>query len=150
MYARQSALAQYRKIDTESALEGASPHRLIQMLMSGALDRMLQAKGALQRRDIAAKGLMLGKAISIISGLQASLDKEAGASITGDLDSLYDYMQRRLLVANLRNDAAIVDEVAALLITVKSAWDSIDPSAGAAAGTGAGTSSAVPEHAAQL
>ena len=129
MYARQSALAQYRKIDTESALEGASPHRLIQMLMNGALDRLLQAKGALQRRDIALKGLMLGKAISIISGLQASLDKEVSASITADLDSLYDYMQRRLLEANLRNDVGIVDEVASLLVTVKSAWDSIDPSA---------------------
>ncbi len=148
MYARQSALAQYRKIDTESALEGASPHRLIQMLMNGALDRMLQAKGALQRRDIAAKGLMLGKAISIISGLQASLDKEASASLTGDLDSLYDYMQRRLLEANLRNDVAIVDEVASLLITVKSAWDSIDPSAGT--GTAAAAASAVPGRAAQL
>ena len=127
MYAPQNALAQYRKIGTESALEGASPHRLIQMLMAGALDRLGLAKGALERQDIPAKGLMIGKAISIVAGLQASLDKSKSPEMTENLDRLYDYMQRRLFEANLKNDSHMIDEVSELMKTVKSGWDDIDP-----------------------
>ncbi len=127
MYATQSALAQYRKINTESGIDSASPHRLIQMLMGGALDRLAQAKGALEHKDIPGKGLLLGKDISILSGLQASLDKSKSAEITANLDALYDYMQRRLLEANIKNDVTMIDEVCGLLRTVKSAWDEIDP-----------------------
>ncbi len=129
MYAAQSALAQYKRINTESALEGASPHRLIQMLLNGALDRLAQARGAMQREDVAQKGLLLGKAVSILGGLQASLDKSVDPEMTANLDSLYDYMQRRLLEANLRNDVALVDEVSDLLQTIKAAWDEISPQA---------------------
>lgn len=125
MYSTQSALAQYKKIDKESEVQGATPHRLIQLLMNGALDRMTQAKAAWAIEDIANKGLLLGKAISIIAGLQASLDKDQATELTKNLDDLYDYMQRRLLEANMKNDMAMVDEVHSLLATVKSAWDEI-------------------------
>ena len=76
MYAAQSALAQYKRINTESALEGASPHRLIQMLINGALDRLSQARGAMQRDDIPQKGLLLGKAVSILGELGAIAQAE--------------------------------------------------------------------------
>lgn len=127
MYAAQSALAQYKRINTESALEGASPHQLIQMLLNGAMERLLQAKAAIARHDVAQKGLLLGKAISIVGGLRASLDEDADAQMTSNLSSLYDYMQRRLLEANVSNDVAIIDEVAGLLATIKEGWDAIAP-----------------------
>lgn len=127
MYAAQSALAQYKRINTESALEGASPHQLIQMLLNGALDRLAQARGAMQRKEIAQKGLLIGKAISILGGLQASLDESADAQITANLDSLYDYMQRRLLEANVKNEVALIDEVTDLLLEIKGGWDAIAP-----------------------
>lgn len=127
MYAAQSALAQYKRINTESALEGASPHRLIQMLLNGALDRLSQARGAMQRKETAQKGLLIGKAISILGGLQSSLDESADEQMTANLDSLYDYMQRRLLEANISNDVALLDEVSDLLLTIKGGWDAIAP-----------------------
>lgn len=127
MYAAQSALAQYKKINTESALEGASPHQLIQMLINGALDRLSQARGAMQRKDTAQKGLLIGKAVSILGGLQDSLDKSADEQIAENLDNLYDYMQRRLLEANLKNDVSMLDEVSGLLNTIKEGWDAIAP-----------------------
>ena len=133
MYAAQSALAQYKRINTESALEGASPHQLIQMLLNGALERLSQAKGAIARNDIAKKGEMIGKAVSIIGGLQDSLDANADEQITGNLDSLYDYMQRRLLEANIKNDSDLLDEVSDLLLTVKDGWDAIAPTSSASA-----------------
>ncbi|PQZ90895.1 MULTISPECIES: flagellar export chaperone FliS [Pseudomonas] len=123
------ALRQYQKVNSHAQVSEASPHRLVQMLMEGGLDRMAQAKGALSRGDIGQKGLMLGKAIEIISGLRDGLEPEKAqdpASVQ-QLDALYDYMSNRLVEANRVNDADMIDEVARLLITVKSGWDAIAP-----------------------
>jgi len=127
MYSKQAALAQYKKIDSESAVQGASPHRLIQMLLNGALDRLNKAVSAFEANNIERKGVNLGQAISIVAGLQSSLDAEKGNEIAENLDKLYDYMQRRLLEANMKNDMAMVKEVSGLLLTVKSSWDAIAP-----------------------
>lgn len=120
-----TALQQYRKVGTQTSVESASPHRLIQMLMEGALEKINLAKGYIQRNDIPMKGSHISWAISIIEGLRVSLDKEAGGEIVENLDALYSYMQRRLVEANLHNDIAILDEVAGLLLEIKSGWDAI-------------------------
>jgi flagellar protein FliS len=118
-------LAQYQDINTHSGIEGASPHRLIQMLMDGVMQRLAEAKGAIQRRAIADKGEAIGKAISIVSGLRASLNGEVGGDIASNLDELYLYMERRLLEANKDNSAEMIDEVMDLMKTIKSGWDGI-------------------------
>lgn len=121
------ALRQYQKVNSHAQISEASPHRLVQMLMEGGLDRMAQAKGALARGDIAAKGLMLGKAIDIVIGLRDGLDaaKSDNPAYVQWLESLYAYMTNRLMEANVHNDAEMIDEVARLLITVKEGWDAI-------------------------
>lgn len=128
----QRALSQYQKVNSEAAVEAASPHKLIQMLMQGCLQRIAEARGALQRRDIPAKGEAIGKAIGIVTGLQASLNKEVGGALPEQLDALYDYMQRRLVEANLKNSDEMLDEVAQLMRTVKEGWDGIEQAATAA------------------
>ena len=123
------ALRQYQKVKSHAQVSEASPHRLVQMLMEGGLDRMAQAKGALSRGDIAQKGLLLGKAIEIISGLRDGLEPEKAEDPEAiqRLDALYNYMGNRLVEANQVNDAEMIDEVARLLITVKTGWDAIAP-----------------------
>jgi len=118
-------LAQYQQVNTQCGVEGASPHRLIQMLMEGVLQRLAEAKGAMQRRLVAEKGEAIGKAITILSGLNDSLNKDVGGEMAANLDDLYDYMQRRLLEANLQDDEGIIDEVVVLMKTIKSGWDGI-------------------------
>lgn len=118
-------LAQYQQVNVNAGVEGASPHRLIQMLMEGVLQRLAEAKGAIQRGAMADKGTAMGKAITIVSGLRDSLNKEVESEISTNLDDLYDYMQRRMLEANLANSEEMVDEVMALMRTVKSGWDGI-------------------------
>ena len=125
MYAIGNVAAQYQRINQESGVESASPHRLIQMLMNGALERLIQARAAMEHGDVARKGELLGKATSILSGLQASLVREQAPDLVDNLDSLYDYMQRRLLEANVHNDVYKVDEVSELMRNIKSAWDEI-------------------------
>ena len=125
MYSINSVAAQYKRINHESGVESASPHRLVQMLMSGALERLIQARAAMEHGNVARKGESLGKATSIIAGLQASLSREQAPELVDNLDGLYDYMQRRLLEANVHNDVSKVDEVSELMRNIKSAWDEI-------------------------
>ncbi|MDV9034072.1 flagellar export chaperone FliS [Pseudomonas sp. RAC1] len=125
------ALRQYQKVNGVAQTSEASPHRLVQMLMQGGLDRLAQAKGAIARKDVAQKGILIGKAIDIIGGLREGLDLENHADSLTDLDNLYQYMSRRLIEANVNSDPAIIDEVARLLITVKEGWDAIGDQAAA-------------------
>ncbi len=125
-----ASLKRYGKVSVQTEVESASPHRLIQMLMEGALSRITAAKAHLVRGEIAEKGERIGLAISIIEGLRASLDHEAGGEIAANLDRLYQYMGTRLLEANASNDAEILDEVGSLLLRIKEGWDGIPEALG--------------------
>jgi flagellar protein FliS len=120
-----SAVKQYSQVGVSSAVEQASPHRLIQMLMEGAIDRIAIAKGAMERKETAHKGAHISWAISIIDGMRASLDKNAGGEIAQNLDDLYDYMIRRLMRANMEDNPDLLDEVQSLLRSIKGAWDTL-------------------------
>jgi flagellar protein FliS len=120
-----TAMKQYQRVSVQSEVFEASPHRLIQMLMSGGLERIAQASGAIQREKFAEKGELIGKAISIVGGLREPLDHKVGGELSRNLDSLYEYMISRLLEANRSNDIAALDEVSSLLREVKSGWDAI-------------------------
>ncbi|MCY1280282.1 Flagellar secretion chaperone FliS [compost metagenome] len=122
-----SALRQYQNVNTNVMVADASPHRLIQMLMEGSLSRLAQARGALERGQLASKGELIGKAISIVGGLRGALDMERGGEVAVNLDRLYEYMGNRLVEANARDDSAILDEVSQLMRTIKSGWDAIAP-----------------------
>ncbi len=102
----------------------ADSYRVIQLMMQGTMEKLAQAKGAIERRDFAAKSAAISKAMALLNGLQDSLDLSYG-KIPEDLYALYDYMKYRLMDASRNMDVAPVDEVAQLFITIKSAWDSI-------------------------
>jgi len=123
------ALKQYKQTSAHSGVMDASPHRLIQMLLDGALSRILAAKGALKQGDIAKKGEQIGSVISIIEALRASLDFDQGGDISKNLDALYEYINHILLQANIKSDAALLDEAGKLLSQIKMGWDAIDPNA---------------------
>lgn len=121
-----AAINSYAKIGVESGVSAADPHKLVSMLYQGALLSIANAKNCIMRKDITGKGTAISKAIAIIDeGLNASLDKNVGGELAHNLSSLYEYMSVRLITANLKNDTAILDEVARLLTDLKSAWDSI-------------------------
>jgi flagellar protein FliS len=119
------AMSQYKEVHVQASVMDATPHRLIQMLMEGALEKIALAKGNILRREIAQKGENIGKAITIVGGLQSSLNTEVGGELTESLSNLYDYMSRRLVMANIQSDEAILDEVADLILEIKAGWDAI-------------------------
>lgn len=100
-----TALNTYKNVGIESGVAAADPHKLILMLYQGALLAIASAKNQILRKQIAEKGASITKAIKIIDeGLKACLDVEAGGEIGKNLHDLYDYMNQRLLIANLKND----------------------------------------------
>ncbi len=120
----------YAKVGVETGVVAASPHKLVVMLFEGAMIAIASAIQQMQAGNIPAKGQSISKAISIINdGLRASLDKEVGGEVALNLDALYEYMSNRLLIANLKNQPKILEEVYQLLKGLKDAWSAIAPTA---------------------
>lgn len=123
---RSNAVA-YRQLGVETALEDATPHKLIAMLFDGADEQIRRAASAMARGDHAGKGEALTRAIRILDeGLRASLD-ERGGDLSVNLKDLYTYMITRLLAASARNETEPLDEVLSLLAPIASAWSQIAP-----------------------
>ncbi|MCH1492312.1 MAG: flagellar export chaperone FliS [Luminiphilus sp.] len=119
------AMSAYSNTQVHSGIMDASPHKLTAMLLGGAVDRLNVARGAIAKGDVAQRGEMLGKAISILAQLQADLDMEKGGDIAQNLEALYDYMIRQLVEVNRQNDSTKLDEVLALVNEIKAGWDGI-------------------------
>lgn len=121
----QNGIFEYRKVGVQSGVETASPHKLIQMLLDGAIEKVQLARGYMERHEIAKKCETVSWAMAIIDGLRSSLNMADGGAIAENLDALYDYMLRRLLDANMDNDPAALDEVVKLLSDLREGWHGI-------------------------
>ncbi len=125
MYAMRKQINQYRQSGPMAEAAMADPHRLIQMLFEGALERIAVGRGAMLNGNIRIKGEQIGQAISIIDSLRAMLDLEQGGELAERLFALYEYMARRLLQGSLHNDPEPFAEVARLLYEIKAGWDGV-------------------------
>ncbi|QLE86158.1 flagellar export chaperone FliS [Shewanella sp. Scap07] len=119
------SLQSYRKVSVESEISVASPHRIIQMMFEGALQRLAQGRYAIEQNDVTNKGIYIGKAIGIITGLNNSLNMDEGGEIANNLSDLYDFMLRRISEANMNNDVQAIDDVSEILRNIKEGWDAI-------------------------
>ncbi|WP_323752018.1 flagellar export chaperone FliS [Marinobacter sp.] len=126
-----NGLQAYQRVNTQTSITDADPHKLIQLLYNGAIERINMAKARMQAKDYAGKGQLIGKAIEIIGGLKSFLDFEKGGELATRLEGLYDYMERSLLEASAKNDMAKLDEVIGLLRSIKEGWDGIRDEASA-------------------
>lgn len=124
----------YQQIGVASAVDSASPHRLVGMLYDGLLESIAQARGALRNGDVEAKCRSVNRAVRIVEeGLKGGLDTGAGGEIATNLNMLYGYVSQRLTMANLRSDEAMLQECAGLIEPLRDAWLQIGPSAAEAA-----------------
>jgi flagellar protein FliS len=126
--ASRNASNAYRRVGVETGVSTASAHQLIAMLFEGFFDAVARARGALLAGRIEDKGRAIGHAVRIVEeGLRSGLDLRAGGELAANLDGLYRHVALRLTEANLRNDAAALEECVRLLEPVRSAWLAIDP-----------------------
>jgi flagellar protein FliS len=126
-YAKSSNLAAYQSAAAHGGVAASDPHRLIVMLMDGALERIATARGCMQRNETAEKARLINRSMSIIGELRNSLDLSKGGQIAANLAELYDYMCRRLLLATTENKVEMLDEVSLLLHEIRGAWLAIAP-----------------------
>lgn len=112
----------YRKGNLKQDVAAADPHRLTLMLMQGALDRIAYAKGAMERKDYAAKSDYISRVTAIIIHLRDTLNMDVGGETAQNMFALYDYMVEKLNEAHVKNDLNMLDEVSSLLTPIRDAW----------------------------
>lgn len=124
----------YQQVAVDSKVRTADPHRMILMLYDGAIEAIRLSESLMATRKVAARCEALGKAVRIVEeGLKASIDRKAGGQLGERLVALYDYIEMRLLQANLRKDARALAEARQLLTDLRSAWAQIGGGAAGAA-----------------
>ncbi len=116
-----NAVSEYQSAGN-SSIAYDNPHALILRLMNGAIERIAQARGAIQRNDVQRKGEYIAKAISIIGGLEGCLDHSQPGELSVNLSNLYQYMCLSLTQANIDGDIEKLNEVSALMTEIRSAW----------------------------
>lgn len=133
----------YQRINVETSMHTLDQHQLVSLLYAGVLNAIATARGAMARGDVLGKVNAIGKAVRILEeGLATSLDKVDGGELAENLGALYDYCIRRLILANARNDDAMMQEVMRLIEPVAEGWNEIKktghaaPAANAPATTG--------------
>lgn len=121
----------YKQVGLETEVAGADPHKLVLMLLDGAMSALRLAAISIERHDLAVKSAQLSKAIAIINeGLRASLDHKRGGQIAKRLDSLYLYITSQIIEANLSNRNEPLNEAMDLLSMIQDAWKGIRSPAG--------------------
>ncbi len=125
MYGRN--LKAYKKTNLEAEISVADPHRVISMMYEGLFERIAQAKGAIERKDLELKSDKITKAVAILTGLQTGLDMSLG-DVSQNFMDLYGYCKQRLLDASAKLETEPLDEVIQLLLPIKQAWDNIPQS----------------------
>lgn len=124
MYKKKGIQA-YQKDSIKSDLASADPHRVIQLLLQGALERLALGKGCIERADWEGKAVVLTRAVEIINALRDALDRDFNPELVDNLESLYDYMTVQINEASATKNIAKIDHVMGLLLQIKGAWDQI-------------------------
>lgn len=109
----------------ESRVFSASPLELVSLLYQACTGSVREARRHLAEGDIASRCRCISKAHQILVELTSSLDHESGGDLSRRLTELYDYMQRKVLEANIQQNDAPLAEVLGLLSTLAEAWDGI-------------------------
>ncbi len=102
-----------------------SREEIVVLLYEAAIKFLEQAKIKIREKDYQEKGNAISKALDIISELDSSLNVEKGGDLAQNLHSMYLFCQSRLLMANLKMDIQIIDEVISMLKGVGSAFAEI-------------------------
>ena len=125
MRANSRAIESYGDVQVTTGVSKANNVELIQMLFDGLIESLATTKGHIQHNNIAEKGKSIARASRIVLGLQGALDFDKGGELAGNLNELYNYITRRLLYVNARNDLAALDEIHSLMTEIRGAWETV-------------------------
>ena len=114
-----------QKTYIEAEVLNASPVRLIQILFDLAVNSIENARECCRNGDILGRGRSITKSVEILAELTNSLDLEGGGDLAKNYARLYDYCQRRLLEAHVKQSEPVLEEVQSLLGELREAWQAV-------------------------
>ena len=114
----KSAYQKYK----DTSIQSASREKLLLMLYEGAIRFTKKAIQACDDKDIAERGLNIGKAYDIIMELSNTLNHEVGGEISKNLEQLYMFITDQLTKANVTGDKKFLEATLKLLETLYSGW----------------------------
>lgn len=106
-----------------NSVETASPGELTLMLYNGCLKFIKLAKRGMEESNYELKNTNIQKAQKIIQELMVTMNPDY--SITEEIMPLYDYINRKLMEANLQNDPALLDEASELVTEFRDTWKEV-------------------------
>ncbi|MCQ5364517.1 flagellar export chaperone FliS [Anoxybacillus salavatliensis] len=106
-----------------NAVQTASPGELTLMLYNGCLKFIAQAKKAIEEKDIEGRNTNLLKAQKIIQELMVTLNMEY--EVAKSMMTMYDYIYRRLVEANIKSDLTILEEVEGYVKEFRDTWKQV-------------------------
>ncbi|MGG3956364.1 flagellar export chaperone FliS [Bhargavaea massiliensis] len=106
-----------------NAVQTASPGELTLMLYNGCLKFIAQAKKAIEEKNIEARNTNLLKAQKIIQELMVTLNMEY--EVAKSMMTMYDYIYRRLVEANIKSDISILEEVEGYVKEFRDTWKQV-------------------------
>lgn len=109
------------RVYMENEINSAGKGKLVLMLYNGVIRFLAEAKNAINNKDIPEAHNKITRASDIISELRASLDESAG-DIAVNLDRLYEYVEWRLLQANIKKDNKEIDAVIPVITDLRDTW----------------------------
>lgn len=125
MRANTRAIESYGEVKVSTGVSKSNNVELIQMLFDGLIESLATARGHIQHNNISEKSKAISRASRIVLGLQGALDFDRGGDLANNLNELYNYITRRLLHVNARNDLAALDEIHGLMTEIRSAWETV-------------------------
>lgn len=123
MYGRN--LRAYQKTTVNAEISVADPYYVTKLLYQGLFERLAQAKGAIERGDLALKAKKLSTATAILENLRSTLDFSQSKTIAQGLYDIYSYMIDQVAEASLNLMTQPIDNAIRALMPIKKAWDSI-------------------------
>ena len=120
-----AARKRYENVDLASRIEGASPHALVAILFEELLKSLDAMAAACHRRDFGQRGTRQARALSVLVGLEASLDFDKGGEVAASLAAIYAEARRLIIAGAAANDPEPILAARAMLGEISSAWHAI-------------------------
>lgn len=109
----------------QTEIDTAEPIQLILLLYDGAIKKLDMAMVGLAEKDMSTTHVHLVKVQDIVLELMLSLNWDADKKLCDQLHSLYDYMYRKLIDANVKKQKQPIQEVRELLVELRSGWQAV-------------------------
>ena len=121
----RAGTARYQSVDISSKIEGATPHRLVQIMYEELLKALDAMAYATARGDYVQRGEHQSKVLAILTGLETSLDFDKGGQIAVDLVAIYREARRLVIAGGRDSDAKLVTQTRDMIQEISNAWDAI-------------------------